>query len=173
MNARKSCSPSERLRVLVQRVEVERRAGYQSDAPRLERGALAGGARRGSGTSATARRSARGSRRARCSAPDDRDVERKQRVQRRRRALGRRAAVHLDGDDVRKRVHAGVRAARDRELAHVPYRLVERLLQLALHRAQRRAARAQPRKAVPSYSIVSFRRTSGAPDSVCMVCLML
>jgi hypothetical protein len=33
--------------------------------------------------------------------------------------------------------------------------------------------RAQPQKPVPSYSTVSFNRTSGTPDRSCKACLML
>ena len=48
--------------------------------------------------------------------------------------LLRRAAVDIDRDDVRERVHAGVRAPRDREVADLGEGLVERSTQDALDR---------------------------------------
>ena len=67
---------------------------------------------------------------------DDRDVVGKSSVQRLGRALERRPAGHVDRDDVAERVHARVRAARDRETVDRPEQRAERLAYAALDRAQ-------------------------------------
>ena len=64
------------------------------------------------------------------------DLVREARVERRRGALRRRAALDVDRGDLAERVDAGVRAARDGEVLHRREGLAERLPERRLDRRQ-------------------------------------
>jgi len=63
---------------------------------------------------------------------EDVDLVREARVERRSRALRRRAALDIDRGDLAERVHAGVRAAGDGQFLSRGERLRERLSQRGL-----------------------------------------
>ena len=173
VNARKSCLPTSGSAAASQRVEVER-ARMPERARRLERRALAAPPD-AVAVRARARVEARVEVVRRLLGASDREIGRQERVQRAGRASRRRAAVDVDRDDVRERVHARVGAARDREAARA--RLVE-ALERALAARPRPCAR--PGCARPAAE-ARCRRTrslaSGARQApltpACKVCLLL
>ena len=72
--------------------------------------------------------------------------------------LGRRSAGNVDRDDVRERVHPGIRAAADGEAPDRLERLRRARLEAAPSTVRSPGCAAQPRNGVPSYSSVSLAR---------------
>ena len=138
VNARKSCSPDEQPRPLVQRLHVQRPGHHQLR--RASNGERSAGGGCGTDTNASARSGARGSPRAPRTGNHGHVVGQLG-VQGGGSAIRGRAARDVDADDLAERVHARVRPPGHRERLDGAVERAQRPAQLTLHRAQSRLGR--------------------------------